>query len=113
MPNYTRPQIPGSSWFFTVNLLDRKSDLLIANIAELRDAMQKVKQRHPFHIDAIRDETDYQRHVEYCYINPVKHGHVGRVVDWPYSSFQRDVKAGIFPADWAGDWNMDEEYGER
>ena len=35
----------------------------------------------------IRDETDYARHVEYCYINPLKHRLVTRVSDWPYSSF--------------------------
>jgi putative transposase len=38
----------------------------------------------------IRDETDYGRHVEYCYINPVKHGLATRVRDWPHSSFHRD-----------------------
>src|SRR4029079_7275239 len=44
----------------------------------------------------IRDEDDYARHVEYCYINPVKHGLVTRVSEWPHSSFHRDVAAGIF-----------------
>ena len=29
----------------------------------------------------IRDDADYARHVEYCYINPVKHGLVDRVRD--------------------------------
>ena len=31
-----------------------------------------------------------------CYINPVKHGLVGRVRDWPHSSFHRDVREGLF-----------------
>jgi putative transposase len=61
----------------------------------------------------IRDEDDYARHVEYCYINPVKHGLVTRVSEWPHSSFHRDVAAGIFPADWGGDFNMPGEFGER
>jgi hypothetical protein len=47
------------------------------------------------------DDEDYGRHVEYCYINPVKHGLVTRVRDWPFSSFHRDVAAGLFPQDWA------------
>ncbi len=51
----------------------------------------------------IRDDGDFRRHVEYCYINPVKHGLVARVGDWPYSSFHRDVRAELFPEDWAGD----------
>jgi putative transposase len=61
----------------------------------------------------IRDEADYARHVEYCYINPVKHGLVARVRDWPHSSFHRDVRAGIFPQDWAGDVGRIGEFGER
>ena len=60
----------------------------------------------------IRNETDYARHVEYCYINPVKHGLVTRVRDWPHSSFHRDVERGIFPVDWAGDIADPGEFGE-
>jgi putative transposase len=61
----------------------------------------------------IRDEADYARHVEYCYINPLKHGLVTRVRDWPYSSFHRDVRAGLFPEDWAGDSDPSGDFGER
>ena len=61
----------------------------------------------------IRDEADYARHVEYCYINPVKHGLVSRVRDWPHSSFHRDARAGIFPEDWAGDVDANGAFGER
>ena len=50
----------------------------------------------------IRDEEDLRRHVDYIHYNPVKHGHVPRVQDWPHSSFHRYVEAGIYPADWAG-----------
>jgi putative transposase len=61
----------------------------------------------------IRDEADYARHVEYCYINPVKHGLVTRVRDWPHSSFHRDVRAGLFPLDWAGDSEANGDFGEQ
>jgi len=60
----------------------------------------------------IRDDEDYGRHVEYCYINPVKHGLVARVRDWPFSSFHRDVAAGLFPQDWAGEFETFGEFGE-
>ena len=60
----------------------------------------------------IRDESGYARHIEYCYINSVKHGLVTRVRDWPHSSFQRDVARGIFPVDWAGDMETRGEFGE-
>ena len=61
----------------------------------------------------IRDEADYARHVEYCYINPVQHGLASRVRDWPHSSFHRDVRAGIFLEDWAGDVHAGGQFGER
>ena len=51
----------------------------------------------------LRDEDDFARHVDYINFNPVKHGHVARVKDWPFSSFHRMVRRGIYPADWAGD----------
>jgi putative transposase len=51
----------------------------------------------------IRDEDDYARHVEYIHFNPLKHGLVSRVREWPYSSFHRYVRLGILPNDWAGD----------
>ena len=38
---------------------------------------------------AVRDEADYQAHVEYCWCNPVKHGLVAAPEEWPYSSFRR------------------------
>jgi putative transposase len=52
---------------------------------------------------AIRDDADLGRHVDYIHYNPVKHGLVTRVADWPFSSFHRYVAQGILPADWAGD----------
>ena len=51
----------------------------------------------------LRDEVDLRRHVEYIHFNPVKHGWVTRVSDWPHSTFHRYVRAGIYPVDWAGD----------
>src|SRR5271170_4366263 len=52
---------------------------------------------------AIRDDADFERHIDYIHFNPVKHGLVKRVVDWPHSSFHRYAEQGILPADWAGD----------
>jgi putative transposase len=60
----------------------------------------------------IRDEADYARHIEYCHFNPVKHGLVTRVRDWPHSSFHRDVERGFFPLDWAGDIPAEGRFGE-
>jgi putative transposase len=53
MPNYRRAFIPGGTWFFTVNLLERKNnDLLIREIDLLRDTVRRVRKRYPFQIDA-------------------------------------------------------------
>jgi putative transposase len=52
---------------------------------------------------AIRDENDLTRHIDYIHFNPVKHGLVSRVSDWPHSSFHRYVKRGDLPSDWGGD----------
>jgi putative transposase len=52
MPDYRRNRIPGGTFFFTVNLLDRRSDLLVIQIDALRDAVRHVRARAPFHIDA-------------------------------------------------------------
>jgi putative transposase len=62
----------------------------------------------------IRNEIDFERHVDYVHFNPVKHRLVGQVRDWPYSSFHAYVKRGLLPVDWAGDARepmMD--FGER
>jgi putative transposase len=61
----------------------------------------------------IRDQADYTRHIEYCYINPLKHGLVTRVRDWPHSSFHRDVRAGLFPVEWGGEIGASGDFGER
>jgi putative transposase len=51
---------------------------------------------------AIRDDADLERHVDYIHFNPVKHGHVSQVCDWPHSSFHRYVARGVLPPDWGG-----------
>lgn len=55
----------------------------------------------------IRDERDFAAHVDYVHFNPVKHGHVQRAADWPYSSFGRWVTRGWYPQDWGGEATED------
>lgn len=171
MSSYRRPRRAGATVFFTVNLADRSSDLLLREIAILRQAVAQTRAARPFVIDAfvvlpdhmhcvwtlpagdadysgrmgeikgrftrmvrrsgpaptppvhnrhgvvggrtrhgsgpahraeapiwqkrfwehhIRNDRDYAAHVNYCWINPVKHGLVADVRDWPYSSWHRD-----------------------
>jgi putative transposase len=176
MPNYRRRFEPGGCWFFTVNLHDRRSNLLTENISALRDSTRRVLRRHPFRIEAfvvlpdhlhaiwtlppgdsdfptrwrlikthfsraiphgetltptraergergvwqrrywehlVRSEFELGKYIEYCAINPVKHGLVRRAADWPYSSFHRDVRKGIFSENWGVDIDIGGEFGER
>ncbi|MDP2833073.1 MAG: transposase [Pseudomonadota bacterium] len=175
MTQYRRHFVPGGSYFFTVNLADRRLALLTDHIAALRAAFRYVMLRHPFTVDAIvilpehlhaiwtlppgdtgystrwrlikshfsralpllesrsqsrqgkgergiwqrrywehtlRDERDFERHADYVHFNPVKHGHVRRVADWPHSTFHRFVEAGLYAPDWAGGDAPDEDFGE-
>lgn len=62
----------------------------------------------------IRDERDFERRVDYIRYNPIKHGLVSSVVEWPYSSFHAYVRNEILPADWAGQFDEgSRDFGER
>jgi len=175
MPDYRRNRVPGATYFFTVNLRDRRSDLLAKHIALLREAVRGVRHELASHIDAwvvlpdhmhclwtlpesdsdfperwcrikarftrtlpdaersptkfwkgergiwqrgywehtIRNERDYTAHMDYIHFNPVRHGLVTNVGDWPYSSFRRCVAAGLYPPQWLGGGNEPVETGER
>ena len=174
--DYRRSRAAGGTFFFTVNLNDRTTTLLVDHIGSLRQAIRQVKAQHPFdilgmvvlpdHLHAlwrlpdddgdyplrwslikaafsrqlppletvnlsrrlkrergvwqrrywehrIRDEQDLQHHLDYLHFNPVKHGHARSAVEWPYSSIHRYVRAGVLPADWAGQHDEEWAVGER
>ncbi|MEE4114064.1 MAG: transposase [Desulfobacteraceae bacterium] len=62
----------------------------------------------------IRDDEDLRRHLDYVHFNPVKHGHVRRVADWPHSTFHRFVLKGKYSQDWGagGQVEPDGVFGE-
>ncbi|MEN8167237.1 MAG: transposase [Pseudomonadota bacterium] len=54
MTQYRRVKIEGATYFFTVNCAERRGNaLLIEHIGLLRQVFRKVKQDHPFVIDAM------------------------------------------------------------
>ena len=59
----------------------------------------------------IRDEHDYNRHLDYIHYNPVKHGLVEKAANWEYSTFHKFVKQGFYEPGWSEpvDKNMDIE----
>ncbi len=75
---------------------------------------EKLIWQRRFWEHTIRDENDLRNHMEYIHYNPVKHGLVQRAWDWPWSSFHRYVKMGLYEKDWgeAADMQFNNEYGE-
>jgi putative transposase len=59
--------------------------------------------QHRFWEHTVRDEDDLDRCVNYIHWNPVKHGLVKRVGDYPWSSFHRFVRTGGYDRDWGGE----------
>jgi len=72
----------------------------------LSDSQKKRKEsgiwQRRFWEHQIRDDLDFKRHMDYLHWNPVKHGHVRKAADWPFSSFHRLVTQEIYPPDWGG-----------
>jgi putative transposase len=53
MPEYRRLYAPGGTYFFTVNLADRRSRLLVEHVGVLRAAFRNTRRRLPFETAAI------------------------------------------------------------
>lgn len=52
MPRYRRLWVPGGTYFFTVNLLERRRCLLVERIDVLRDAFRRAHAERPFDMPA-------------------------------------------------------------
>jgi len=48
----------------------------------------------------IRNEQDFQKHLNYIHYNPVKHGYVTRPEDYPFSSYMEYIKRGWYEIGW-------------
>lgn len=48
----------------------------------------------------IRDQYDLSQHIDYIHYNPVKHGLVREVKEWPWSTFHCFVREGYYDSDW-------------
>lgn len=81
--------------------------------ASRRGKVERGVWQRRFWEHAIRDERDFAAHVDYVHFNPVKHGFVAHAGDWPYSTFRRAVRLGVYPADWGGRGEAVGDSGER
>ena len=52
MSNYCHNRVPGGTFFFTVRLLDRNSNLLTEHISAFGEAIRQARGKKPFHVDA-------------------------------------------------------------
>ena len=79
-----------------------------------RDRRESTIWQRRFWEHTIRDEEDLAKHFDYIHFNPVKHGLVSRVRDWPYSSFHLLVKKGIYSINWGESLSFDlkDNFGE-
>ena len=84
---------------FTIKYLAKFDEANQRNLSRLRKKEATVWQRR-FWEHTIRDEQDYQNHFDYIHYNPVKHGLVNNIADWPWSSFHRYVQSGVYEPDW-------------
>ncbi len=64
-----------------------------------KDRRRGVWQRRYFE-HTIRDENDFQAHLDYIHFNPVKHGLATSAAEWPCSTFRRYVEAGEYDVNW-------------
>jgi putative transposase len=48
----------------------------------------------------IKNDEDLNKHLDYIYYNPVKHGYVNAPCEWAFSSFKRDVGRGLYDINW-------------
>jgi putative transposase len=95
---------------FTRQLLCRR--LLDASASRRHGDGERSLWQRRYWEHQIRDDDDFERHVDYIHYNPVKHGLVQRAVDWPHSSFHRYVRQGIIGADWGLAAEQPGRYGE-
>jgi putative transposase len=139
MPNFRRYYENGGTFFLTICLKDRQSNLLTDRIDMFRRAYKKVQVKWPFTTHAacilpdhfhvlwtmpdndtiyptrirllktyftksleipspwqrgywehlIRDDNDLENAVNYIHENPLKHGLVKNIEDWPYSTWHK------------------------
>lgn len=83
------------------------------DIAVTRSRMSRGERgiwQRRFYEHTCRDETDLKRCLDYLHVNPLRHGLVHRVQDWPWSSFHRFVQLREYPINWgnASIWDGDE-----
>ena len=61
---------------------------------------EKTVWQRRFWEHTIRDQEDWQRHMDYIHYNPVKHGYAETPSVWPHSSFRKCVERDWYDEQW-------------
>jgi putative transposase len=99
-----RNNIPPASWGLPVALLYRERQKIYrARVWQSR-----------FWDHIIRDQKDWNNHVDYIHYNPVKHGQVKSPLAWKNSSIHQYYERGYYSQDWGTveKLQFDGDYGE-
>ena len=80
---------------FTMNFLKGGGDESAQSDSRLKHRHRGVWQKR-FWEHQIRDEKDLQNHIDYVHYNPLKHGLVEDVADWPWSTYHKYVESGRY-----------------
>ena len=97
---------------FTRRVAGRFHDPNLLTFSKKKKRESTIWQRR-FWEHEIRDQIDFEKHIDYVHYNPVKHGLVKNIADWPYSTFHRYVQNGVYPKDWSGIVETpNQDYGE-
>jgi putative transposase len=95
-----------SRWAIIKRQVSQRYGRQCNGLKQVSDSRQKRQEsgvwQRRFWEHQIRDDLDFQRHMDYLHWNPVKHGYVRNAADWPFSSFHGMVAQGIYPSDWGG-----------
>lgn len=78
-------------WRLIKARFSRELPLGLRRKSQIRRAERGIWQRR-FWEHHIRDQTDLDTHLRYCWFNPVKHGFVENPLDWPFSSVHKDAR---------------------
>lgn len=106
-----------SNYSQRLNLIKGNFSRQIASKEKISLSRRKKRERgiwqRRFWEHLIRNEDDYERHINYIHYNPVKHGYVKIPADWRYSSIHRYIAKGILSPNWASEEDFfDSGFGE-
>ena len=82
-----RPRMEVSNFTSLMHSFKRNYTLNLKRARGIRRSIQFWQEGFWDHV--IRNQKDLINHIEYIRWNPIKHGHVRRPEEWPYSSYPK------------------------